>query len=111
MDAANTVIRVDFNKRPFLPAPARQEATSDYRLIEPLTARELSFLGCLAHGVSNKEIARDLNVSENTVKFHLKNVYSKLAVRTRTQAIKAAYELGVLSGMSEQKVPMTGSLA
>lgn len=68
----------------------------DRRLIEPLTDRERHFLDCLAGGASNKEIARQLCVSENTVKFHLKNVYSKFAVKSRVQAVHAAVELGML---------------
>ncbi len=50
----------------------------------------------LANGVSNKEMAQRLFVSENTVKFHLKNVYSKLGVVTRLQAINAARQLGFI---------------
>lgn len=69
---------------------------SERRLIEPLTDRERHFLDCLADGSSNKEIARKLCVSENTVKFHLKNLYSKFAVKTRMQAVNAALELGLL---------------
>jgi ATP/maltotriose-dependent transcriptional regulator MalT len=72
-------------------------SSATQRLIEPLTDRELHFLGCLVNGASNKEIARKLCVSENTVKFHLKNVYSKFAVNTRLQAVRAAIELGLLS--------------
>jgi ATP/maltotriose-dependent transcriptional regulator MalT len=88
------------------------DSNSDYRLIEPLTSRELRFLDCLASGISNKEIARNLCVSENTVKFHLKNVYSKFAVRTRLQAIKAAYELGVLPVPAHAEHPsMTAAIS
>lgn len=117
METGQTVVRVDFGKRdsgePGASAankPAwwvNQDPKSDYRLIEPLTDRELHFLDRLAHGISNKEIARSLCVSENTVKFHLKNVYSKFAVRTRLQAIKAAYELGVLPSPDHQQTAMT----
>lgn len=67
------------------------------RMVEPLTDRERHFVDCLAKGASNKEIARMLQVSENTVKFHLKNVYSKFAVKTRAEAVRAAVELGLLN--------------
>lgn len=117
METGQTVVMVDFGKRDpgELPTSAagkpawwgKSASTSDYRLIEPLTDRELHFLDRLASGSSNKEIARSLCVSENTVKFHLKNVYSKFAVRTRLQAIKAAYELGVLTPPDHQRLPMT----
>jgi LuxR family maltose regulon positive regulatory protein len=50
----------------------------------------------LANGVSNKEMAERIFVSENTVKFHLKNIYSKLAVSNRLQAICTARQLGLI---------------
>lgn len=123
METSHTVVGIDFVKRGTaereLAAQKVNIPTSwmgaksgaDYRLIEPLTDRELRFLNCLADGVSNKEIARSLSVSENTVKFHLKNVYSKFAVRTRLQAIRAAYELGVLPASDNQRSMLTGTLS
>ncbi|HET8882683.1 MAG TPA: helix-turn-helix transcriptional regulator [Solimonas sp.] len=72
-------------------------ASADVRLIEPLTVREKHFLHLLAGGASNRQIAATLSVSENTVKYHLKNVYSKFAVKTRVQAVNAAIQLGMLS--------------
>jgi LuxR family maltose regulon positive regulatory protein len=64
--------------------------------IEALTDREKEILVFLANGVSNKEMAGRIFVSENTVKFHLKNIYSKLAVGNRLQAISAARQLGIV---------------
>jgi LuxR family maltose regulon positive regulatory protein len=64
---------------------------------QPLSDREKEMLIHLANGVSNKEMAQKLFVSENTVKFHLKNVYSKLGVANRLQAINVARLLGFLS--------------
>ncbi|MFT4020440.1 MAG: LuxR C-terminal-related transcriptional regulator [Acinetobacter sp.] len=64
---------------------------------EPLTDREKDILIYLANGVSNKEIARHIFVSENTVKFHLKNIYMKLAVNSRLQAINAARQMKLVS--------------
>jgi LuxR family maltose regulon positive regulatory protein len=63
---------------------------------EPLTDREKEILVFLANGASNKEMANRIFVSENTVKFHLKNIYSKLSVCSRVQAITAARGLGLL---------------
>ncbi|MBL6749847.1 MAG: LuxR family transcriptional regulator [Nevskia sp.] len=63
---------------------------------EPLTEREKEILVFLANGVSNKEMASRIFVSENTVKFHLKNIYSKLSVCSRLQAITAARGLGLI---------------
>ena len=50
----------------------------------------------LANGVSNREMAGRIFVSENTVKFHLKNIYSKLAVSSRLQAVAAARQMGLI---------------
>lgn len=62
-----------------------------------LTGRENEILACIIQGYSNKEIADKLFVSENTVKKHLNNIYSKLGVSRRTQAISKAKELGIIS--------------
>ncbi len=56
--------------------------------VSPLTQREFELLGCIAEGLSNKEIAQAQFVSVNTVKFHLKNIYDKLDVRNRVQAVQ-----------------------
>jgi LuxR family maltose regulon positive regulatory protein len=58
----------------------------------PLTGRELEVLGALARGGTNKVIARKLQMTENTVKFHLKNIFQKLGVRHRTDATRIARE-------------------
>jgi len=52
-----------------------------------LTRRELEVLSSLATGRTNKQIARDMSVSLNTVKFHVRNIFQKLAVNSRAQAI------------------------
>lgn len=61
-----------------------------------LTTRELNVLRELCRGHSNKTIGRHLDLSENTVKFHLKSVYRKLGVESRTAAIAAAIQHGVV---------------
>jgi LuxR family maltose regulon positive regulatory protein len=66
------------------------------RLLEPLTDHERRILIFLANGVSNKEMANRLFVSENTVKFHLKHIYAKLGATRRVQAIASARELGLV---------------
>ncbi len=66
------------------------------RLVAPLTDHERRILIFLASGVSNREMASRLFVSENTIKFHLKNIYSKLGVGSRVQAIASAGELGLV---------------
>ena len=65
-------------------------------LLEPLTTREQDVLELLAAGLSNAEIAARLIVTVGTVKTHIKSIYSKLGVNSRTQAIARARELGVL---------------
>jgi LuxR family maltose regulon positive regulatory protein len=63
---------------------------------QSLTTREKSILLFLADGVSNHDIAERIFVSQNTVKFHLKNIYSKLGVKNRIQAISSARSLGLI---------------
>ncbi len=62
-----------------------------------ITPRELEVLMQMAQGLSNQEIADKLFVSLNTVKTHSSNVFSKLGVQRRTQAIQRAKELGLLA--------------
>ncbi|MFS0172677.1 LuxR C-terminal-related transcriptional regulator [Corynebacterium striatum] len=61
-----------------------------------LTPRELEVLKLVAAGASNREIGQDLMLSEATVKSHLVHIYDKLGVRSRTSAVAAAREQGVL---------------
>ncbi len=64
--------------------------------IDRLTQRERALLGELARGLSNKEIATGLDISVNTVKFHLRNLFEKLAVSSRAQAIALYYDRGAV---------------
>ncbi|MBV9689537.1 MAG: response regulator [Ktedonobacteraceae bacterium] len=64
---------------------------------ESLTARELEVLRLLARGLRNKEIASRLYVSERTVNFHLANIYQKLNVSGRTEALSRAIEQGIIT--------------
>lgn len=64
--------------------------------IDPLTERELEVLECLAAGYSNRDIAQMLFVSEGTVKTHIKSIYSKMNVHSRTQAAARARSLGFI---------------
>jgi LuxR family maltose regulon positive regulatory protein len=66
------------------------------QMIEPLTPRELEVLAWLPTSLSSKDIARELGVSANTVRYHTKNIYGKLGVHRRFDAIGRARELGLL---------------
>ena len=69
-----------------------------------LTDREREVLVLIAGGRSNQEIAADLGISLDTVKSHVKHVFTKLAVRDRSQAVIAAYESGlVIAGGAEPR--------
>ena len=61
-----------------------------------LTEREISILRAVARGLSNGAIARELWVTEQTVKFHLTNIYRKLSVANRTEAARYAYQHGLV---------------
>ena len=74
---------------PFVPNAARQESLG-------ITARELQILTLIARGLSNREIATQLFVSENTVKTHCSRTYDKLGAARRTQAVQLGKELGLL---------------
>jgi DNA-binding CsgD family transcriptional regulator/pimeloyl-ACP methyl ester carboxylesterase len=65
-------------------------------LVDPLSARELEVLSCLAEGQSNAEIAHTLFVSVGTVKTHINSIYRKLDVNSRTRAVARAHSLNLL---------------
>lgn len=66
-------------------------------LVEPLTPRELEVLHFIAEGMTNQQIADELIISVGTAKFYTSQIYSKLNVSSRTQAVARARELGLLS--------------
>jgi two-component system nitrate/nitrite response regulator NarL len=66
-----------------------------------LTARELTLLRALTRGLSNKAISKELWISEQTVKFHVSNIYRKLDVSNRAGAVRWAHEHGVTGESGE----------
>ena len=74
---------------PFCPNEAKREELA-------ITPREMEILELIAQGMSNREIAEKLFVSENTVKTHSSRVFDKLGARRRTQAVQLGKEFGLL---------------
>jgi DNA-binding NarL/FixJ family response regulator len=74
--------------------PARADEDA---LLEPLTPRESEVLRLLADGLPNKEIASRLNISEHTIKFHIRSILGKLGASSRTEAVSR----GIRSGLIE----------
>ena len=67
------------------------------KLAEPLTDRELGVLRLLAQGLQNKEVALALGISENTIKFHVSSIYSKLGASNRTEALRKGAQFGLVA--------------
>ena len=65
-------------------------------MVEPLSERELEILRLIAGGLSNQAIADTLIIAASTVKKHINNIYGKLDVQSRTQALVRARELNLL---------------
>jgi DNA-binding NarL/FixJ family response regulator len=74
--------------------PSRQTASGVP--FETLTLREIEVLAMLADGLGNKEIARQLDISDNTVKFHLSSIFGKLGATNRTEAVMLGMRHGFI---------------
>lgn len=77
-----------------LPAAPRSNELAE---IETLSARESEILELVSRGLSNREIAEQLTISRHTVECHIKRIYRKLAVSSRTRAVSEARQRGLLS--------------
>jgi len=91
--AGFVVIHPDFATDTF---PARHVAPPLPTPLESLTPREQEVLERMADGLSNKEIAAQLSISEHTVKFHIASILSKLGATSRTEAVTLAIRQGLL---------------
>jgi LuxR family maltose regulon positive regulatory protein len=69
---------------------------SETGLVEPLSEREMEVLRLLAAGLSNQAIAAELVITPGTAKWHVNNIYAKLGVHSRIQAVGRARALGLL---------------
>ena len=76
--------------------PVNRLAEEDALVVEPLTPRELDVLQLLAEGAANKEIARRLEISEHTVKYHVNAILGKLSAQSRTEAVVRATRAGLI---------------
>jgi two-component system, NarL family, response regulator DevR len=82
---------------------ARVVRDSEYQQVRQetgLTGRELEILAAVSRGLSNREVGKELFLSDQTVKFHLNKIYRKLDVSNRTEAAKAAHKLGLVSDLT-----------
>lgn len=77
-------------------APAAARSLMDRGRSEQLTDREIEVLAAIAKGGTNREVARELLVSEATVKTHLLHLYQKLGVRDRAAAVRVAFQRGLI---------------
>ena len=95
-DELMTAIRVVHDGQQYIP-PAVGAKLAERMGIPELSDRELEVLRLMATGKSNLEISVALSIAEGTVKFHVKNILSKLAVGDRTQAMMVALKRGIIS--------------
>jgi len=84
IDAALRAVAAGLTVRP---AESGFEQAMESNLSELLTPREIEILVAVGEGLPNKAIARKLDISQHTVKFHLESVFRKLGVRTRAEAV------------------------
>jgi LuxR family maltose regulon positive regulatory protein len=85
-----------FDAEPHMITAAQEKVSPTGDLVEPLSQRELEVLHLIALGRTNQEIARQLILSTGTVKAHTANIYRKLDVANRTEAVAHARQLGLL---------------
>ena len=90
------ILHPEITERLFDAAPFSPIAFESDSPIEPLTPREIEVLNQLASGLTNKAIARHLNISEHTAKFHISTILSKLDASSRTEAVSLGIKAGLV---------------
>jgi LuxR family maltose regulon positive regulatory protein len=96
-EAASRGIKPEYTGRLLAAFPtAVPPAPKQAGLVEPLSERELEVLRLIAEGLSNEEAAQRLVLSLPTIKWHASNIYGKLGVKSRTEAVARAKALGIL---------------
>ena len=103
-DSVATAIQQAFEPSIYLARPRETRATMSTatRVVPQLTRRELEILQLVSEGRSNRQVGQLLWVTDQTVKFHLANIYRKLGVGSRYDAARWAQEHGVLDGVLEE---------
>ncbi|PXA93033.1 DNA-binding response regulator [Nostoc sp. 3335mG] len=96
IDELLTAIRSVHAGQRYIPADVAQDIAI-HAAEEPLSPREIDILALVATGKANKMVARELDVSEQTVKAHLRTIFQKLGVQDRTQAVTTALRRGIIS--------------
>ncbi|MFC7050040.1 LuxR C-terminal-related transcriptional regulator [Emcibacter nanhaiensis] len=86
----------DLGRSPMLPSAVKASPVDKRYILEPLSERELDVLRLLSMGYSNQKIGKELSIAENTVKWHIKNLFEKLDVKNRTSAVLAAQDLELI---------------
>ncbi len=81
---------------PLLHSGGTESISTQFALLEPLSEREMDVLRLIAQGLKYEEIAQTLVISVNTVRFHIKGIYSKLQVNSRAHAVAVARRIGLL---------------
>lgn len=106
LEAIHAVLRGDVPIDPRIARnlPKDSEKYEDPSVYRPLTTREKEILQMVARGLSTRDIGQALNIRGSTVKTHLRNIFTKLNVSGRTEAVFAAMQLGLIS-LEKDRLP------
>ncbi|NTU64580.1 MAG: hypothetical protein HGB05_14570 [Chloroflexi bacterium] len=96
-EAVRRDVKPEFAQQLLQHFPSDRVVHQPIGLVEPLSDREIEVLQLVAEGRSNQEIAARLYLSLRTIKFHTSNIYGKLGVKNRTEAVAKARDLGLLA--------------